>query len=271
MYRRKYLCLYLHLIKRRGPYAQLYATIKPVTMKNKLPLVSSTYFVSLIKAYLQGLKTRQEVLADAEAKGVLEPALFRPDDAYTDVTQLLMEAAREMDEHYYFDIVHHINDASDTTPTRAGLAKQLQALCEGELAVQELLEWATWYQVEDDELSAGVFEDFAVEFFCLDFLPKYYKELTIEKYERIQELFRHEAKDPLKEKISLMLLIEKEQHHFLFYLRNYLTSGAVDALDSYLLKKFGMDHHSFPYMAELNVIMHNPGQLERVMNKATLI
>lgn len=237
-------------------------------MKNELPYVSSTYFIALIKAYLQGHKTRQEVLA--EAAGVLELDALRSWPSHADVTTVLTELAREMNENFYADIVHYINYSKDTVPNRAGLIRHLRALSDGKITVHDLLEWATWYRVEDDELSAGIFDDFAVEFFCLDFLPAHYKELTPEKYAQALRIFHHQGQDPLKEKVALLLLVDKERQNFLFYLRNYLTNGALDTLDTYLMKKFGMDRQSFPYSRELNAMKKHPEKLEELLKQASL-
>ena len=77
--------------------------------------------------------------------------------------------------------------------------------------------------------------------------------------------------NPLKEKMAILLLLEKEKQSFLFFLRNYIQSQRlIDNLDMYLMKKFGMDHQSFPYMQELQAISGEPEKLEALLEKVTL-
>lgn len=232
--------------------------------KKKLPYITSTYFVSLIKAYLQGHKTRPEVLT--------ETADILPSSAHHEVSQLLTAAAHQMNDEFYADIVDSIQHTSGTLPTRTGLIHHLQALLNNEITIQELLDWATWYTIEEDQLSAGMFDDFAVEYFCLDFLPVYYTVLSPEKVKQVLQLFQLGLQNPLKEKIALVLLIEKERQNFLFFLRSYLQQPQhTDALDLYLMKTFGMDHVSFPYMPDLLAMGHHPEKLEKLLEKAGIL
>ncbi|SFE03451.1 hypothetical protein SAMN05518672_104212 [Chitinophaga sp. CF118] len=239
-------------------------------MKNETPSVTSTYFIELIKGYLQGHKTRKEILE--ETAEVLEFDSYLLIEEGIDITYLLIEAARDMNETFYLDIVSNINHSTDTVPTRAGLIHQLDAFVKGEISRQDLLEWATWYNIDDDQLSAGIFDDFTVEFFCLDFLPTYNEEITGRHFRQILQLFKMNIQQPLKEKMAIILLLDKEKQSFLFYLRNYLENQQLtETLDLYLMKKFGMDHQSFPYMQELQAISGQPEKLEALLEKALLI
>lgn len=230
-------------------------------MKNKPPYITSVYFTSLIRAYLKGHKTRTEVLSETDD--------LIPDTEGREVTQLIIAAATSLNEDFYAEIVDNIRYNS-SLPTREGLIHHLEALIKEEITVNDLLEWATWYRIEDDQLSAGIFDDFAVEYFCLDFLPAWYEELSIEQFKQALQLFRMQLQDPLKEKVALLLLIEKEKQHFLFFLRSYLQQPqSPDMLDGYLMKKFGMDRHSFPYMAALKDIQ--PDKLEVLLRKASIV
>jgi hypothetical protein len=232
-------------------------------MKDKLPYITSTYFISLIKAYLQGHKTKPEILA--------ETADLLPAVAHNDVSQLLTAAAHQMNEAFYADIVDSIQHTSGTVPTRNGLIHHLEALLNGDITVKELLDWATWYTIEPDQLSAGIMDDFAVEYFCFDFLPLHYKELTEKQFRQVLQLFKSAPQDPLKEKIALALVIEKERQHFLYFLRSFLEQPQhTDALDSYLMAKFGMDHRSFPYMQEVMGMVKHPELMEALLAKARL-
>lgn len=233
-------------------------------MKDKLPYITSTYFISLIKAYLQGHKTKPEILA--------ETADLLPPSSRKEVSQLLTAAAHQMDDAFYADIVDSIQHTSGTVPTRKGLIHHLEALLKEEITVQELLDWATWYTLEEDQISAGIMDDFAVEYFCLDFLPAYYEELTERQFLQALQLFKRQPEDPLKEKIALTLLIETERQHFLYFLRSFLEQPQhLEALDVYLLKKFGMDHHSFPYMEDLRQMSGQPEMMEGLLKKARLL
>ncbi|QHS63104.1 hypothetical protein [Chitinophaga agri] len=232
-------------------------------MKDKVPYIASTYFISLIKAYLQGHKTKPEILA--ETADLLPPA------RYNEVSRFLTAAAHQMNDAFYADIVDSMQHTSGTVPTRNGLIHHLEALLRGDISVQELLDWATWYTIAEDQLSAGIMDDFAVEFFCFDFLPVHYEALTEEQFRQLLHLFRKVPQDPLKEKIAITLIIEKERQHFLYFLRSFLEQPQhTDALDSYLMGKFGMDHRSFPYMSELTAMSQHPEQLEQLLEQARL-
>lgn len=232
-------------------------------MKDKLPYITSTYFISLIKAYLQGHKTKPEILA--------ETADLLPATAHNEVSQLLTAAAHQMNDAFYADIVDSLQHTSGTVPTRQGLVHHLQALLRNDINVQELLDWATWYTIAEDQLSAGVMDDFAVEYFCFDFLPAHHHELTEKQFRQALQLFCGTQRDPLKEKIALVLLTEKERQHFLYFLRSFLEQPQhTSALDSYLMAKFGMDHRSFPYMQELLAIKAYPERLEQLLEIAML-
>lgn len=238
-------------------------------MKNESPSVTSTYFIELIKAYLQGTKTRKEILE--ETTEVLEFDSFLLMEDGIDITYLLTEAARDMSETFYHDIVNNINYSPDTVPTRAGVIHHLQNLIQGGISKQDLLEWATWYNIDEDQLSAGIFDDFTVEFFCLDFLPAHFAELSDKNFRQVLQLFAMNVQDPLKEKMAMLLLLEKERQSFLFFLRNHIqNSHSIDTLDLYLMKKFGMDHQSFPYMQDLMEINGHPEKLEALLKKVML-
>jgi hypothetical protein len=237
-------------------------------MNNESPSITSIYFIDLIKAFLQGTKTRKEILE--ESAEVLQFDDYLLIEEGTDITHLLIEAARDLNETFYLDIVNNINQSADTAPTRAGLIHHLGAFLQREISRQDLLDWATWYSIDEDQLSAGMFDDFTVEFFCFDFLPKYFSELTNDHFRSILQLLQLKVNDPLKEKIAILLLLEKEKQSFLFFLRNYLQSQpSTDTLDLYLMKKFGMDHHSFPYMEELYAISGESEKLEELLDKIT--
>ncbi|SFN26451.1 hypothetical protein SAMN05428949_2178 [Chitinophaga sp. YR627] len=232
-------------------------------MKDKLPYITSTYFISLIKSYLQGHKTKPEILA--------ETADLLPVTAHKEVSQFLTAAAHQMNDAFYADIVDSIQHTSGTVPTRKGLIHHLEALLSKQISIQELLDWATWYTIEEDQLSAGIMDDFAVEYFCFDFLPAHYEELTDAQFTQVLQLFRATPENTLKEKIALALIIEKERQHFLYFLRSFLEQPQhTDALNTYLMAKFGMDHRSFPYIQELMSIQTQPEKLEALLEKARL-
>ncbi len=78
----------------------------------------------------------------------------------------------------------------------------------------------------------------------------------------------------LKDKIALVLLIEKERQYFNFFLRDYVQgTKSIDELDVYLLNKFGMDHHSFPYMETLtssDTHNNNQDKMAALLKKAAM-
>ena len=236
-------------------------------MKNELPRVTASYFITLIKAYLQGDKTRQEIIS--ETSGMLPP-LDPGDDAISKITSRLMLAAGKINERFYFEIMDHVMQASDTTPTRHGLLHHLEAFIAGSIIAEELLEWSTtWY--DEYEITETYFEDITVEYFCLSWLPRNKQHINVKTMQQVLEILRLNC-DVLKERIALKLLSDKERQHFLFFLRDYADHHkTTEELDIYLMEKFGMDHKSFPYMTELYQVVHKKERLETLLQKAMLI
>jgi len=237
-------------------------------MKNELPRVTATYFIALIKAYLQGLKTKQEIIS--ETSGMLPPP--DPEDRNpANITHQLIAAATKLNELFYFEIVENVSQAEDTTPTRNGLLHHLEAFIAGDITDQDLLAWATtWYN--EDEMTEAYFEGASIEYCCLFWLPANKAHINIKLMQQVLNIFQLNCGSVLKEKIALVLLSEKEQQHFLFFLRDYTDHHkTAEELDIYLLKKFGMDHQSFPYMMELRQVMHKEMKLEALLQKARLI
>lgn len=236
-------------------------------MKNELPRVTATYFISLIKAYLQGLKTKQEIIT--ETSGLLTLPVPN-EDVPSNITNRLIVAASRINENFYFEIVEQVSQAGDTTPTRSGLLHHMEAFVAGDITAEDLLEWATTWHNED-EMTEAVFEDSAVEYCCLFWMPANQSKITVITISRALEIFRLNCGDPLRERVALVLLSEKEKQHFLFFLRDYADHRKThEELNIYLLKKFGMDHHSFPYMADLAKVANKQERLETLLEKALL-
>jgi hypothetical protein len=237
-------------------------------MKNEMSPVTSVYFVTLLKAYLRGTKTRQEVIE--ELRGVT-PLQHKEDDTHTEVSRLLFKTASELNENYYQEIVTAISNATDTTPSREGVMHQLEAMLTGFITPKQLFDWATWHNEPDSEDGAGFFNDIAVDYFCTQLLPASFEELGIPQYKQALKIFRSGTHNSLKDKVALVLLSEKERQRFLFYLGDYIQGHtSPEQLDVYLLHKFGMDHHSFPYMSSLSAIMHEPAKLPALLHMAAM-
>ena len=234
-------------------------------MNNELPSVTSTYFISLIKAWLQGTRTKQEILA--ETADVLQ----FPDPVNADVTYLLTAAAREMNEAFYIDIVEHINHADDTVPTRAGLIHHLNALLAQQIELQDLIDWATWYRSDDEQLSAGVFDDFTVEYFCLDFLPANEDIFSPKMCRRALEILQ-QVNAPLEEKIALVILPDPELEDLKHFLEQQaIQPPSAETTDGYLMWKFGMDNTSFPYIQDLRALAYHPEKIDALLKKIQLL
>lgn len=215
-------------------------------MKKQTHVITSTYFISLIKSWLQGTKTRPEIIF--ETADVLHLSSI----GQTDVTYLLTTVAREMNEDFYTEIVSHINYDADTVPTRKGLIHHLSALLAEKISLNEFREWASWYSIDDDQLSAGVFDDFTVEYFCLDFLRANGDLFSPYMCRRALKILEFPGASPTQEKVALTLLPDHELDDFKDFLsRIALQHPSLTLIDRYLMKKFGMDHESFPYMQEL--------------------
>ncbi|WP_343671845.1 hypothetical protein [Chitinophaga sp.] len=218
-------------------------------MKKQTQFITSTYFISLIKSWLQGTKTRPEIISETA------DVLHLSNIASTDVTYQLISTAREMNEDFYTDIVTHINYDADTVPTRAGLIHHLSALLREEITLEELFEWATWTTIGEDDLSAGIFDDFAVEYFCLDFLRANDDVFSPHMCRRVLEILQYTGASPTQQKVALTLLPDHELDDFKEFLSKYSQHPpSITLLDRYLMKKFGMNHESFPYMQELRTV-----------------
>ncbi|WP_143310125.1 hypothetical protein [Chitinophaga vietnamensis] len=232
-------------------------------MKKNMPPVTSTYFVTLVKAYLNGTKTSAEVTQE------LIP-LHDTNTTYRgDITQVILDTARDVNENYYEEIVHTLADAADTAPTRAGMIHQLEALLAGRISKDDFFRWATWHNEPGNDAGEGFFDDIAVDYFCSQLLPQHHSVLTNAHYEQALEIFQSNRHHPLKDKIALVLLTDNEQQRFLFYISDYIQGRtAPEQLDVYLLNRFGMDHHSFPYMPAIAAIMHEPAKLPALLQLA---
>jgi len=230
-------------------------------MKKQTHFITSTYFISLIKSWLQGTKTRPEIIF--ETADVLHLSSI----GQTDVTYLLTTVAREMNEDFYTEIVSHINYDADTVPTRKGLIHHLSALLEEKISLNEFREWASWYSIDDDQLSAGVFDDFTVEYFCLDFLRANGDLFSPYMCRRALKILEYPGASPTQEKVALTLLPDHELDDFKDFLsRIALQHPSLTLIDRYLMKKFGMDHKSFPYMQELTT-----QGIETILKKVQLL
>lgn len=241
-------------------------------MTNRLPLVTSVFFITLIKAYLQGTKTKSEI--KQEVDGLFDWEEITNRYATQDVTFLLTRAAKKINENYYADIVEYISSTTDTVPTRAGLVHHLEQLLKGNIDQEDLFEWATWHNIDTDDDTAAAFDDLAVSYFCLYLLPTQQQYLTEKKYQQALHILRQPNSNMLKDKIALVLLIEKEKQYFNFFLRDYVQgTKSIDELDVYLLNKFGMDHYSFPYMEALSSSGAHSSpqdQMAALLKKATM-
>ncbi|MFB6454672.1 hypothetical protein ACE38W_05315 [Chitinophaga sp. Hz27] len=233
-------------------------------MNNQTPPVTSTYFVALVKDYLQGLKTKAEVLTDIAP---VQSGLDVP--TMDEVTRQIIVTAQMLNEDVYEEMITAIAHATDTTPTREGMLHQLKALLQGDITEADFKQWATWHNEPGTDTGGGFFDDIAVDYFCTRLLPQSSQELNPRHYQKALEIFSNNSHQPLKDKVALVLLTEKEQQRFLFYIGDY-TSGhnTPEQLDVYLLNRFGMDHHSFPYMAEITALVNNPAKLPQLLQMA---
>lgn len=230
-------------------------------MKRHTHFITSTYFISLIKSWLQGTRTRTEIVMSTA--DVLQLSNIES----TDITYLLTTIAREMNENFYTDIVTHINYDADTLPTREGLIHHLRALLAERITLEEFKEWALWYSLDDEQLSAGIFEDYIVEYFCLDFLPANDDIFSPYMCKQVLDILEHSGSSVTQQRVALTLLPDHELEDFKqFLVQSAVRRPSITQTDQYLLKKFGMDHESFPYTYELTT-----QGTEAVLKKAQLI
>lgn len=237
-------------------------------MKNEMSPVTSVYFVTLLKAYLRGTKTKKEVVDELQQ---ITP-LSMEQVAETEVSRLLYDTANRLNEHFYQEIVAALSQSADTTPTREGLIHQLQALINDQISVNEFYQWATWHNTPETDDDNIFFNDIAVDYFCTQLLPATKGQLTFPQYQQVLKIFQTNPANSMRDKVALVLLTENEKQRFLFYLGDFIQGhSSAEQLDVYLLHKFGMDHQSFPYMPDLSAIMHNPGKLPSLLKLAAMI
>ncbi|NSL87894.1 hypothetical protein [Chitinophaga solisilvae] len=236
-------------------------------MKDKMPPVTSVYFTTLMKAYLRGTKTREEVLQDLYDAAHLQPA--DTEDNEEDITRLILRTASAVNEDYYQEVIGSITQAPDAIPSRAGVIHQLEALLHGRITPEQLLQWATWHNDPGEDDGVSYFDDIAVDYFCTQLLPNPPEPFTPAHFEQALKIFTGNRNNPLKDKVALVLLFDKERQRFLFYVGDYIQGHtAPEQLDVYLMNKFGMDHYSFPYMGTLSNIMHDPAKLPALLHMA---
>ncbi|GEP89594.1 hypothetical protein SAMN05660909_02102 [Chitinophaga terrae (ex Kim and Jung 2007)] len=236
-------------------------------MKNEMSPVTSVYFVTLLKAYLRGTKTRNEIIDELQQVAPL--SVDQTSDV--EVSRLLFQTASQLNKDFYQEIVAEVNHANDTAPTREGVIHQLQALLNNEISTTALYEWATWHNTPAADDEYVFFNDIAVDYFCTQLMPAVKGQLSVPQYEHILHIFQTTPPNGLRDKVALVLLPEQEKQRFLFYLGDYIQGHSTnEQLDVYLLHKFGMDHQSFPYMGELSAIMHAPAKLPALLRMAAM-
>ncbi|RFS25072.1 hypothetical protein DVR12_07765 [Chitinophaga silvatica] len=237
-------------------------------MKNEMSPVTSVYFVTLLKAYLRGTKTKKEVVDELQQ---ITP-LSMEQVAEMEVSRLLYATANKLNEHFYQEIVTTLSQSADTTPTREGIIHQLQALINEQITISEFYQWATWHNTPESDDESVFFNDIAVDYFCTQLMPATKGLLTLAQYQQVLKIFQANPPNSMRDKVALVLLPENEKQRFLFYLGDYIQGhSSAEQLDVYLLHKFGMDHQSFPYMADLSAITHNPGKLPSLLKLAAMI
>lgn len=201
---------------------------------------------TLILHWFQGTTTTPELIQ------ATSPYLDIATEGWPDINIVTSfeSALRKFNEGYYHRWEDRKERAKDTAPTVNGLVHNLMEAIEGRQTHVNLLEWASWHNMDGGETTSGVFENDRIEYFCLDFLPQFHENLDTEYFKRVLEIIK--GSDRLTRSAficSLFILYHKERTGMAYVLNDYVKGNRNDAdLDKYFLKKFGFDTSDLPWM-----------------------
>lgn len=107
--------------------------------------------------------------------------------------------------------------------------------------------------MDGGETTSGVFENDRIEYFCLEFLPRYHTSLDTEYLKRALGVIKRSNQITRSAFIcALFINYDKERTGMAYVLNDYVKGNRDDAdLDKYFLKKFGFDTSDLPWMNAL--------------------
>lgn len=229
------------------------------------------YFHNLLIGYFQGTITENEIRTAEdlpfEIQKISEWSVFLDDfeTAFNNYDKALASQ--------WFDYKEY---AKDTAPTVKGLVHSLSEFVNGRISQEQFIEWAAWHNMDCGETTSGQFENNAIEFFCLYFIPERYKNLDMDFYKKVIPLIE-KSNDITYGKflLSLYLLIDAEKKSMYFFLKEYLNGNKNEKdLDNYLTKKFNrnlpnfnFDLSKFPYKKELDKYREEKLSIDDFMNE----
>lgn len=211
------------------------------------------YFQELIVAWFQGLKTKQEIIA--ETKGIWELEKHETESSFFlyAIDMGLHDYNPEYAEWWQMDQ----EEMTEIAPTIKGLIHQVTAYISGDTTEKDFLEWATFYNVSN---GGGQFENTSIEYYCLFFLPNHFQEIDHSIFKSSISIIEKSAEWSYAEFVlALYLLLPQEKKSFYYFLKSYLEGKKTDDdLNQYLVKKLGntipkfsINITNFPYRTEL--------------------
>lgn len=226
------------------------------------------YFHEIVLDWFKGNKTKNEIMF--ETKNILD--VKRLINEGYDFDCAFEMALKELNPEFSQRWEVYKENAKDTAPTIQGLCHCIAELIEGNLSVEDFIDWAAWHNKDCGETTSGVFENSSIEYFCLIFIFKHKEQLE-------NKLFLTEVKKLILKSnmrsygafiILLYLLVESEYKSFYYFFKSFIEDKKTDTdLIAYLLKKYNFnlpdfkyDLSVFPYYDELIRIQKSGGRVE---------
>ncbi|MGD1841033.1 MAG: hypothetical protein ACFB0B_09075 [Thermonemataceae bacterium] len=227
------------------------------------------FFHNLLISWWQGIKTKPEIIK------ALQPVLeITKISQWSDFINDFEESLRTYDEAYFFKWMAYKEYAKDTAPTIRGLIHSIEAYQSESITTEDFIHWACWHNGDCGETTSGVFENSNIEYFCLFFLPHYYKKLDLDFYSKaISIISKSNELSYGAFVIAINLLVEKEKKSLYFFLKSYLEGNkSDDDLNAYLKKKFNVnlpnfkfDLSTFPYKKDLKRTKEQGGNIDSLL------
>lgn len=220
------------------------------------------YFHKLLIAWYQGEKTGNEI--KKETKDILDLNEYEED--FDVFIYAFEESLNEFDDDIGYGWEDYKELAEDTAPTIKGVCHNISQFLSDNQTIEDVVDWATWHNLDGGETTNGQFENSNIEFFCLYFIPENYKDLDVKFYQTVKPLIEKSNTLTYGEFIiALYLLLEKEQKSMYFFFKDYIngTKNEND-LKEYLVNKFNRNLPDFNF--GLSAFTHIK-ELNRFRNK----
>ncbi len=213
------------------------------------------FWESLILRWFQGSVTSPELIR------MSSPALDIHAEGWPEIDMVAAfeSSLRKLDENHLYRWEQRKEYAKDTAPTVNGLVNNLVQTTEGKQSLENLVEWASWHNMDGGETTSGVFENDRIEYFCLEFLPSFHESLDPTYFKRVLGIVKSSNRLTRPAFIcSLFIQLDKERPGMVYVLKDYIRGDRNDAdLESYFLKKFGFGTSALPWMTTLRTARVN--------------